>query len=113
VLVTQKFKDAMWVLTKPIGWKPNPTEQSTRLRPLTLPKGFVTDFASIPRVFWSVLPRDGDYVYAAVIHDYLYWIQSTSREEADAAAALADFSISTVTAATIYNAIHLAGERAW
>jgi hypothetical protein len=34
-------------------------------------KGFVTDGASIPRVFWSIVggPFDGKYVGAAVIHD--------------------------------------------
>jgi Protein of unknown function (DUF1353) len=35
--------------------------------------GFVTDFASIPRLFWVVLPKWGKYGYAAVIHDWLYW----------------------------------------
>lgn len=39
--------------------------------------GFITDFASIPRVFWRILPPVGDgsrarYGVIAVIHDYLY-----------------------------------------
>ena len=31
-----------------------------------------TDFASVPRLFWSVLPPYGEYTQAAVLHDYLY-----------------------------------------
>jgi hypothetical protein len=34
--------------------------------------GFVTDFASIPRPLWWLLPKWGKYGKAAVIHDFLY-----------------------------------------
>lgn len=44
------------------------------IRPITVPAGFETDFASIPRVFWTILPPTGKYGKAAVIHDYLYVI---------------------------------------
>ena len=39
---------------------------------VTVPSGFVTDGASIPKVFWSILSPFGDYFAAAVIHDFLY-----------------------------------------
>lgn len=39
---------------------------------IRVPAGFVTDFASIPRAFWVVLPPTGKYGKAAVVHDYLY-----------------------------------------
>jgi hypothetical protein len=35
-----------------------------------VPKGFVTDFASIPRPFWSIVPTWGKYGPPAVVHDY-------------------------------------------
>lgn len=35
-------------------------------------KGFISDGASIPRLFWSYLPRHGKYTKAAVVHDFLY-----------------------------------------
>lgn len=38
---------------------------------ITIPKGFLTDGASVPRPFWSLLPPWGDYGQAAVLHDYL------------------------------------------
>lgn len=37
----------------------------------TVPAGFATDLASVPRLFWRLFPRDGDYRKAAVVHDYL------------------------------------------
>jgi len=39
---------------------------------IQVPKGFVTDFASVPRFLWRVVPPTGIYGKAAVIHDYLY-----------------------------------------
>ena len=34
--------------------------------------GFVTDFASIPKVLWNVLPPHGAYDRPAIVHDKLY-----------------------------------------
>jgi hypothetical protein len=48
-----------------------------------IPKGFITDFASIPRIFWSILPPTGDYGPAAVLHDFLYRTGVVSRARAD------------------------------
>ena len=42
--------------------------QSTEL---IVPKGFITDFASIPRGLRWLLPKRGRYAYAAVLHDYV------------------------------------------
>lgn len=39
---------------------------------VVIPEGFITDFASIPRGLWNVLPPTGGYGKAAVVHDYLY-----------------------------------------
>jgi len=50
---------------------------------IVVPRGFTTDFASVPRMFWIVLPRWGRYGNAAVVHDFLYFRQDRSRREAD------------------------------
>lgn len=39
---------------------------------VTVPKGFVTDFASVPRLLVWLLPRYGQWTQAAVLHDYLW-----------------------------------------
>lgn len=38
---------------------------------LKVEKGFITDFASVPRVFWSIYPPFGRYTKCAVLHDRL------------------------------------------
>lgn len=57
---------------------------------IIVPKGFVTDFASIPRMFRHILPVTGTkrnpYGKSAVLHDYLYdktCLYNYSRKEAD------------------------------
>ncbi|EJM1835421.1 DUF1353 domain-containing protein [Salmonella enterica] len=50
---------------------------------ISVPAGFVTDLASVPRVFWTLLPPDGKYAKAAIIHDYLYDNALRTKKEAD------------------------------
>jgi len=50
----------------------------------TVPIGFYTDFASIPRLFPLIYALFGDTVHEpAVIHDWLYYSAVTTREMAD------------------------------
>lgn len=58
-----------------------------RNRLLFIEKNFISDLASIPRIFWTFYPPFGTYTLASIIHDYLYskegsW-QVSSRKEAD------------------------------
>ncbi|HFV9934559.1 TPA: DUF1353 domain-containing protein [Salmonella enterica subsp. enterica serovar Bovismorbificans] len=50
---------------------------------INVPAGFVTDLASVPRIFWSLMPPDGRYAKAAIIHDYLYDNALRTKREAD------------------------------
>ena len=43
---------------------------------ITVPAGFYTDFASVPRFFWRLLPPWGEHGRAAVLHDWLYQPES-------------------------------------
>jgi hypothetical protein len=43
-----------------------------KLNKVTIPKGFITDFASTPRVLYSIFPPIGIYNKATLVHDYLY-----------------------------------------
>ena len=108
-----RFPDRMYYLTETIGWKPNRGQEAYKA--VSVPSGFVTDFASIPRIFWSVLPTDGAYAYAAVIHDYLYWHQGRSREESDLILkfAMQDFDVGATTVKLIHTAVNKFGGGAW
>ena len=78
-------------------------------------RGFSTDFASIPRLLWFVLPKWGKYGNAAVVHDYVYWKQDRSRAEADAAMlqAMVLLNVPGWQRAAIYHAVRLGGWLAW
>jgi hypothetical protein len=111
-LNVSRFVERIYVLTKPIAWSPNPGQPNKRVE---VPPGFVTDFASVPRAFWSFLPPDGEYAYAAVLHDYLYWTQDRQREEADEILkfAMEDLKVGSITIGTIYSAVRIGGGGSW
>ena len=69
-----------WVLIQPFGYEVG-AEGSGDAVDVSI--GFMTDFASIPRIFWVVLPKWGKYGNAAVVHDWLYWSQDRIRADAD------------------------------
>ena len=48
-----------------------------------VPRGFVTDLASIPKIAQVVYSIDDETRCPAVLHDWLYCTKQTSREEAD------------------------------
>lgn len=50
---------------------------------ITVPKGAVTDLASIPRIFWVLIPPFGRYSQAAAVHDSLYYSKIFTRKESD------------------------------
>lgn len=109
--VLSKFNDGFYYLRSPMKWTTNKPPTS-----IIVPEGFVTDLASIPRLFWSLIPRDGSYADAAIIHDFLYWNQNTTRREADQIFLLAmrDLEVARETSHAIYSAVRsYFGEIAW
>lgn len=54
-----------------------------RVQSVVVPKGFVTDFASVPRILHAVFPPMGKYGAAALVHDYLCVERPVTRKEAD------------------------------
>ena len=50
---------------------------------IVVPIGYITDFASVPRALWWLLPQWGRYGNAAVIHDWLYTCKWYPRRRAD------------------------------
>jgi len=50
---------------------------------INVPIGFITDFASIPRILWTIIDPVGKHGKAAVIHDYCYATACYSRKRSD------------------------------
>lgn len=60
------FDGIEYILDKPLCIQVNNRE-------ITIPQGFKTDLASIPRLLWPLFsPNESDTVYPAILHDYLY-----------------------------------------
>jgi hypothetical protein len=99
-----------WFLTRALIYE----LPGTGLR-VEVPAGFVSDFASIPRPFWSVLPTWGKYGSPAVVHDYLYWDQRCTREQADWILLLAmeETHVGPIQRFVIHRAVRWGGALAW
>ena len=81
LLVSPLADGKTWVIMRNFAYEVG-TEGSGDVIDVTI--GFQTDFATIPRPFWVILPKWGRYGNASVIHDWLYWTQARPRREADA-----------------------------
>lgn len=49
-----------------------------------VPKGFVTDLASVPQFFWGILPAHCNASMPSVIHDYICQFAILPRQKCDA-----------------------------
>ena len=81
-----------------------------------VPSGFKTDFASIPRAFWSLIGHPaGEYVQAAVLHDHLYRSKSVSRKHADDIflEAMVVLGVSPIKRRLMYYAVRTFGKGAY
>ena len=109
------FGDGKWFYTeKQLVWNPEGPDVN-RLEQTSVQRGFVTDLTSIPRPFWSLLPRDGAYVAAAIIHDWNYWFQKQSREEADEIfdIGMKELNVADATRKLIFQAVRTGGGSSW
>lgn len=106
-LETRYIDERRWRLLEPFDFASETIE-----RIVSVPSGFETDFASIPRVFWAILPPTGDYGKAAVLHDWLYRTQGrATRAEADGVLmeAMIALGVGWWTRTIIYRGVRLGG----
>jgi hypothetical protein len=75
--MSEEKKEIIWELQREVS------VQLSNKRFLEIPKGFVTDFASVPKIFWSAIAPIGHYNLASLIHDYHYTYHTTTRKFAD------------------------------
>ena len=77
MLVTPLSDGRTWIIVSPFSYEVREGET------IIVPSGFKTDFASVPRPFWWIIPQWGKYGSAAVVHDLLYQTGIRKRKEAD------------------------------
>ena len=83
-----------------------------------VPRGFVTDLASIPQPLQILRGRRTNtdrYVTAAIVHDYLYWRQDCTRAQADniMAIALMESGMSSLERTLVIEGVRRFGQSAW
>jgi len=87
--------------------------QSAKYGLITVPAGFVSDGASVPRIFWGLFPPFGEYFQAALIHDYLYTPanKTFSRAKSDKIflEAMKQTKVSLITRQIIYRSVQFGG----
>lgn len=117
---------SLWALHDPLTYRTGDGDDTITVRP-----GFPTDLASIPRWGWFILPPDGPWVKAAVIHDFLYATAGTgvwkdgprglsrsaayTRREADhiLREAMENRGVPILRRTIIYWAVRVGGQRGW
>ena len=79
-LIVKPLDSRKWELIEEFEYYTDVFKERTSIK---VPKGFITDFASTPRILWSVFPPWGKYGKAAVLHDYLYQTAMFDRKTCD------------------------------
>jgi hypothetical protein len=113
VLIVSPFSDGKtWYLRSDFGYEVG-DEGSADF--IDVPKGFATDFASVPRPLWWIFPKWDIYGNAAVIHDFLYYDQKRSRAGADKVflEAMGVLDVPAWRKYTLYYAVSWFGFLAW
>lgn len=84
-------------------------------RIIVVPKGFITDFASVPQLFWNILPPWGTYGKAAVLHDWNYKKQEFTRKFCDdiLMESMTTLGVPKWKRVAIYLGVRLGGWAAW
>lgn len=82
---------------------------------IDIPAGFVTDLASVPRLFWNILPPFGVYENAAIVHDWCYANQRYSKSFSDAVLleGMEVLNVPKWKREVIYQGVHLFGQSSW
>ena len=104
-----------FTLVRPLVYLTNVGAKPGKINKITVPIGFKTDLASIPRFFWRVLPPVGKYDAAAVVHDYLYQNNGVTRLVADDVLreAMGVLGVPTWQVGVIYAGVRVGGWKPW
>jgi hypothetical protein len=100
-----------WIVAEDMTWTIGHTGET-----IVVPKGFITDYASIPQFLWSFgLSPHGQYSRAAVLHDYLYWSQGCTRAQSDRLLVIAmkESEVGSFDESAIYQGVDKFGASAW
>ncbi len=111
-LTTTEISDSIFA----VAYKPLVYQSDLLVQIITVPVGFFTDFASVPRWVPMVYACLGDTAHEpAVVHDWLYYAAITNRRHADdiLLEAMAVCGIPSWRRYPIYWGVRIGGWKAW
>lgn len=110
LIVQADRRPDFWIVRAPLIW-------AAEKRTLTVPDGFLTDLASVPRMAQGMpgFEPTGLSRRPAVLHDWLYATATLPRMEADEVfyLALRAEGVHELTARTYYRAVRVFGSGPW
>lgn len=125
-LVVQALDARKWKVKERFNYN---IDVADSLNAVEVPVGFITDFASIPRPLWVLLPPWGQYGKAAVIHDFMYTEHKHSTYDAEGVEsfvqierkqaddiflqAMEVLGVNVITRYAMYAAVRVFGNRPW
>jgi len=82
---------------------------------IIIPKGYETDFATVPRLLWSLLPPLGKHNPAALVHDWLYDNREGTRSQADKIflKLMLEYDVHPLAAYAMYYGVRIGGRKWW
>lgn len=107
--IVSQLPDTRWVLEAELPYRTH----TGRL--IVVPRGFVHDFASVPRLLRWLIEPTGRHGRAAILHDFLYWEQHHSRVIADQIFrdAMTESGVTPIVRWVLYRAVRRWGFLAW
>jgi hypothetical protein len=105
---------ANWMLQSPLVYQVG----SNPAYVVIVPRGFITDFASVPqplRALRDLMPSTDRYGVPSLVHDYLYWRQDCTREQSDniMEIALKEAGVSLIERKVVREGLRQFGQSAW
>ena len=109
-VIPRKTGDKIFLLTETIGYRTAVLDDYPNI---IIYKGFESDGASVPRVFWPFFPPSGQYLGAAIVHDWLCVTKiCTSQQAADIfAEAMRDLGVPAIIRGMMYAGVRIGGPR--
>jgi hypothetical protein len=107
---TREFPSRLWAIQEDFAF-----DSDVAACRIVVPKGFVTDACSIPRVPLLYLAAGGTADEAGYVHDFLYTTQRFAREKCDQVLreAIVAMGYSKELAGSFYEAVRLFGGSHW
>jgi hypothetical protein len=111
--VTPMPDGEQWRVNQDFGYVTDVYSASPLL--IIVPKDFLTDFASVPKLFQNIYTPWNRYGPAAIVHDWLYTSQTTTRGDADNVLkeAMRVLCVEDRQIEDIYNAVRMFGKNSW